>query len=151
LKGFQELLNFLKKGWQEIKRLIDDAFNSSHKKYWMSPGFFKFGEDTATFRNFIRLRERTHDGYYNILCHGSGKSVIIDGRNLKPQELANLILQQGYEKDEPIRLISCKTGAKANGFAKKLAELLDVEVIAPQKKYLLMIFENLYTTKKENL
>lgn len=28
IKGFQELLNFLKKGWEEIKKVIDDVFES---------------------------------------------------------------------------------------------------------------------------
>ncbi|REC48841.1 hypothetical protein [Chryseobacterium pennipullorum] len=134
IKGFQELITWLKKGWSELKKIIDEGFDLSTKKHWMSPGYFKFGEDPATFRNFIRLRERGDDGYYNILCHGSEKNVIIDGRILKPQELANLIVEQGYEKGEPIRLIACKTGSKQNGFAKKLAEILDVEVIAPTEK-----------------
>lgn len=58
----------------------------------MSPGFFKFGEDTATFRNFIRLRER-----------------------------------------------------------KKLAELLDVEVIAPTEKISVDDFGEFIHDKKENL
>ncbi|PQA92077.1 hypothetical protein SAMN05421796_11413 [Chryseobacterium piscicola] len=91
----------------------------------MSPGFFKFGDDANTFRNFVRLRQRAHDGYVKILCHGDPKSVFINGKKLKPQELADYILQQGYEKGELIRLISCQTGAKSNGFAKKLAEILD--------------------------
>ena len=100
----------------------------------MSPGFFKFGDDGNTFRNFLKLRERNNDGYYNILCHGDPKSVFINGKKLKPQELADLILQQGYEKGEPIRLISCQTGAKPNGFAKKLAEILQTEVTAPTER-----------------
>lgn len=134
IKGFQELLNILKKGWDEIRRIFDEGFGLSRKKYWMSPGFFKFGEDPATFRNFIRLRERADDGYYNILCHGSEKNVIINGRNLKPQELANLIIEQEYQTGEPIRLIACKTGAKEGGFAKELAEILDNETLAPTEK-----------------
>jgi len=31
LKGFQELLNFLKKGWTEIKKVIDDVFQQIRK------------------------------------------------------------------------------------------------------------------------
>ena len=31
IKGFQELLNFLKKGWEEIKRMIDKAFEGIKK------------------------------------------------------------------------------------------------------------------------
>ena len=119
---------------QEFKKVIDDVFELTKKRYWMSPGFFKFGEDAATFRNFLRLKERVHDGFYNILCHGTDKSVLINERKLKPQELVDLILEQGYEKGEPIRLISCYTGAKPNGFAKKLAEILEVEVIAPTER-----------------
>jgi len=33
IKGFQELLNFLKKGWQEIKKIIDDAFELTEKEF----------------------------------------------------------------------------------------------------------------------
>ena len=32
IKGFQELLNFLKKGWDEIKRIIDDLFSVKRLK-----------------------------------------------------------------------------------------------------------------------
>ena len=31
IKGFQELINFLKKGWPEIKRLIDVVFEKTVK------------------------------------------------------------------------------------------------------------------------
>lgn len=131
--GGQKLRDFVNNLWKKIA----DWFLKNKKRFsikWMSPGFFKFGDDAATFRNFLRLKERTHDGFYNILCHGSEKNVLINGRKLKPQELADLILEQGYEKGEPIRLISCYTGAKPNGFAKKLAEILEVEVIAPTER-----------------
>lgn len=100
----------------------------------MSPNLFKFGDDPTTFRNFIRLNKKGDDGFYNILCHGTEKSVIINGKKLKPQELADLILEHGFKKEKPTRLISCHTGAKSNGFAKKLSEILDVDVVAPTKR-----------------
>ena len=33
IKGFQELLNFFKKGWEEIKRIIDDVFEVTEKEF----------------------------------------------------------------------------------------------------------------------
>ncbi|PRB02453.1 hypothetical protein CQ046_12915 [Chryseobacterium sp. MYb7] len=33
IKGFQELLNFFKKGWNEIKRVIDEAFEITQKEF----------------------------------------------------------------------------------------------------------------------
>lgn len=143
-RALTSLMEILKRGgaklqelFEKISKEIVDWFLKNKKRFsikWMSPGFFKFGDDAATFRNFLRLKERAHDGFYNILCHGSEKNVLINGKKLKPQELADLILKQGYEKGEPIRLISCHTGSKPNGFAKKLAEILEVEVIAPTER-----------------
>ncbi len=132
--GGQKLKKFVDDLWKKIAEWFKKNIKIFNRVKWMSPGFFKFGDDGNTFRNFLKLRERNNDGYYNILCHGDPKSVFINGKKLKPQELADLILQQGYEKGEPIRLISCQTGAKPNGFAKKLAEILQTEVTAPTER-----------------
>jgi len=145
LKIFREIVEIIKNGgenlyafFNKIWKKIAEWFLKNKKKIsrvkWMSPGFFKFGDDATTFRNLVRLRQRTHDGYFNILCHGDPKGVFINGKKLKPEKLADLIIQQGYKKGEPIRLISCQTGAKQNGFAKKLAEILDTDVIAPTER-----------------
>lgn len=53
---------------------------------------------------------------------------------MKAEEFAQKLLAEGYEKGTPIRLIACNTGAKPNGFAKKIAEILETKVLAPTNK-----------------
>lgn len=145
LTGFAQALHwlyeFLSKGTDELIRIIDEVFVKLRKTIvdarkldWMSPGLFKFGNDGATFRNFIRLQNRADDGWYNILCHGEPKRVIIDGKKLKPEELAKLLLEQGYVKGNKIRLIACETGSSPNGFAAQLSKIMEAQVIAPTKR-----------------
>lgn len=95
---------------------------------------FKLYNDAVTFRNFLRLKQRADDGWYNILCHGDGKRVIIDGKKYKEEEFAKKLLDEGYEKGNPIRLIACETGSKPSGFAAQLAKILETKVIAPTER-----------------
>jgi len=88
MAGFDWLIEFLSKGTDEIIRIIDEVFaklkqtiDDVRKLDWMSSGLFKFGNDGATFRNYIKLQQRADDGWYNILCHGDPKRVIINGKN----------------------------------------------------------------------
>ena len=119
---------------EDIFKWFKELFGTAKKTEWLSSGLFKFGNDGITFRNFIKLQQRADDGFYNILCHGDFKSIYIDGRKYKPEEFAKILLEQGYEKGKPIRLIACETGAKQNGFASKLAKLLEAKVIAPTER-----------------
>jgi hypothetical protein len=137
----RKLKNGAVKLFEDFKGFIDDVFKwleellgAARKRDWLSSGLFKFGNDGVTFRNFLKLRERADDGWYNILCHGEAEKIIIDGRKFKPEDFAKKLLDEGYEKGKPIRLVSCYTGSKPNGFASKLAKLLETKVIAPTEK-----------------
>ncbi|SDF85808.1 hypothetical protein [Epilithonimonas hungarica] len=141
-KAFIELFELIKVGGQKLKNFVNDIWKkiadwflknrkTANAVDWMSSKLFKFGDDDRTFRNFLKLRQRATDEFYNVLCHGEPDRIIINGRKLKAEEFAKMLLEQGYEKGKPIRLISCHTGVKQNGFASKLAKLLETKVIAP--------------------
>lgn len=133
LQKLKDLLKNIKKlSIDELKELF--KYKSKNKVYWLSIKIFKFGDDAATFKNFLRLRERVDDGFYNVLCHGNPKRVIINGKKYSPEEFSKFLIEAGYEKGKPIRLVACETGANNNGFAAQLAKILETKVIAPTKK-----------------
>ena len=129
--GGQKLQSFVEDIWRKIADWFVKNRKTANAVDWMSSKLFKFGDDDRTFRNFLKLRQRATDEFYNVLCHGEPDRIIINGRKLKAEEFAKMLLEQGYEKGKPIRLISCHTGVKQNGFASKLAKLLETKVIAP--------------------
>lgn len=129
----------------DFLRFIEDLFGAGKKNFddlfkrrsnWMSSGLFRFGDDAATMSNAIKLAKRTDDGWFNVLAHGSSNSkhFIINGRKLKPDEFANLLIKKGYKLGDPIRLVVCYAGAKPNGIAAKLSKLLKAKVQAPTDK-----------------
>ena len=76
------------------------------------------------------------EGYDTIVCHGSEKYVYMYGNDDEefeygPGEFANLILNATGYTGKPIRLMSCNTGALEDGFAQRLSNILQVEVLAP--------------------
>jgi len=97
----------------------------------MSSSFLRLGDDWKTIYNASKLLKRADDGWFNVLCHGTPKQVEINGRVFKPEAFAKYLKELGYESGKKVRLISCNTGAKPNGFAQKLANILKVEVEAP--------------------
>ncbi|WP_299679134.1 hypothetical protein [uncultured Dokdonia sp.] len=100
----------------------------------MGNRFFRFGNDGATQRNSIRLEKRPDDGWFNVLAHGDGRRFIIDGRKISPEAFVKLLLDRGYQKGEPIRLVVCFSGLKPNGPAAKLSKILNAKVQAPTDK-----------------
>ncbi len=134
VKALTNSSKYLPKFTEWIDEVVERNPRISRKIDWLSSGFFKFGNDGKTFRNFTKLQQRVDDGWYNILCHGEGKRVIIDGRKYKAEDFAKKLLVEGYEKGNPIRLIACETGSKPNGFASQLAKILETKVIAPTEK-----------------
>jgi hypothetical protein len=98
---------------------------------WMSNNFLRLGIDWKTIHNAGKLLKRAEDGWFNVLCHGEVGAVKIDGRKFKPEAFAKYLKEMGYETGKKVRLVSCNTGAKPNGFAQKLANILKVEVEAP--------------------
>ena len=75
--GRQKLKKFVDDLWKKIAEWFKKNIKIFNRVKWMSSGFFKFGDDGNTFRNFLKLRERNNDGYNNILCHGDPKSAVV--------------------------------------------------------------------------
>lgn len=75
-------------------------------------------------------------GYGDIIIHGSPDSLLINGLNGEQweygaKEAAEMIRNSREFHGQPIRLVSCQTGAKNNGIAQQIADELGVEVMAP--------------------
>ena len=66
-------------------------------------------------------------GFYDVIAHGTKRSV--GGHNAK--QLARIIRADPMYKGQNVRLLSCNAGAAKNGVAQKLANTLDVKVLAP--------------------
>ncbi len=77
----------------------------------------------------------TKDRFF-VIGHGSPNGIMVNGR----EEGAGAIAKRIRESEEfvggnqVVILLSCETGKNPNGFAKQLANILGVTVIAPDKK-----------------
>ena len=90
---------------------------------------FYEADDVAMFDGAEQIPELS--GVYRIDIHGQADIVTIGDTVLHPRHLAKLIENDTRWAGEPIWLFGCNTGADQNGFAQQLADLLGVEVIAP--------------------
>jgi hypothetical protein len=77
-------------------------------------------------------------GYYDVRAHGGPTSVdvfvngqVIEGVNHRV--LARLIQNSPDYAGQNVRLLSCNTGSLPNGFAKNLANKMNVDVVAPNQ------------------
>ncbi|MBR3518253.1 MAG: hypothetical protein IKN07_01450 [Lachnospiraceae bacterium] len=81
------------------------------------------------------------DGFESIAIHGNADHFLFyfdenSYISVSPEELSNM-LKREMEKEDPgyhggnIRLLSCRTGEKDNGAAYQLAQLMEVDVLAP--------------------
>lgn len=76
----------------------------------------------------------TFDGFYNVAAHGTPYYIESNGSLMGAQELADLMLKNGYKLGTPIWLWSCQTGRAVpnnNNFAQQLADILRTVVVAP--------------------
>ena len=77
---------------------------------------------------------KPQQGVFDVIVHGSEDAfhVLQNGKwiELDQRALATFIEKNGYA-GEPIRLISCSTGACSTGAAQNLANKLGTQVIAP--------------------
>ncbi len=90
------------------------------------------------FSNIAHRPDIDKNGVYDVVAHG-GTAIIQVTHNGKTLEInsrtaAKLIKSKGeYKRGQPIRLLSCNTGASTSGFAQNLANKLRVVVEAPTK------------------
>ena len=100
------------------------------------PGSTSYMPEDDRFFKYIRKRSDVDsDGYYDIIAHGSSKTIMIE-HNGKQVEIthrafARLIKNEGKLTGKPIRLLSCNTGHIPRGFAQGLADRLGVPIKAP--------------------
>jgi len=88
---------------------------------------------------------------FSVEVHGSPNGVRFRGVELNAKELAEIIREApGYKAGEPVRLLSCRTGAEpADGspsFAQELSRELGAEVLAPNSDAWVDNFGNIYAS-----
>ncbi|MEU6266928.1 hypothetical protein [Saccharopolyspora shandongensis] len=88
---------------------------------------------------------------FTVEVHGSPNGVHFNGKELSAKELAEIIKgAPGYKHGEPVRLLSCQTGADlpdgSPNFAQQLSKELGVEVLAPNKDAWVDNFGNMYAS-----
>ena len=76
------------------------------------------------------------EGFEDFVIHGKPNLVEYETTNgqwiaLTPRDFADALRNDPKYLGGNIRLLSCKSGMLDNGFAQKIADILDVEVIAP--------------------
>jgi hypothetical protein len=111
----------------------------------MAPGPARFMAPADRFYAFASRRSDVDpDGWFDVVAHGTSQQVEVmtsKGPALVDHRVAARLIQQepGYQ-GQPIRLLSCETGACDAGFAQHLANRLGVPVQAPTE--LLWAYDN---------
>ena len=90
------------------------------------------------FLYIARRKDVDKDGIIDIVSHGKPYTIKLNHNGneieLDARVMARIIkLRKDYKQGQPVRLLSCNTGSKKNGFAQSLADHLGVPVIAPTK------------------
>lgn len=93
-------------------------------------GAIQYGREGDNFLIFAS-RAQQPTGVLDVIVHGRPTMVDIGDYTVNHRVLANLITKNPQYKGQPIRLLSCNTGALPNGFAQNLANKLGVPVSAP--------------------
>jgi hypothetical protein len=76
-------------------------------------------------------------GYFDVIAHGSAKSIDVVGATGKfhgavsASVLARYLTRYTQYGGQSIRLLSCSTGKTTPGFASQLSSIMNVEVLAP--------------------
>lgn len=87
-------------------------------------------------KNIKNRKDIDPNGQFDLIAHGTSKTIEVEHNGKKIQIdsriTARLIKKMpGYKKGQPIRLLSCSTGARSHGFAQDLANKLNAVVYAP--------------------
>ena len=97
--------------------------------------------------NFVNKHELLHrnakaikkiEGYTDVICHGSPDEFIVymdkkqnESYIISAEMMAMLIQKSAMYHGGPIRLISCQTGKNKDGIAQRLANELQINILAP--------------------
>jgi RHS repeat-associated protein len=93
----------------------------------------------SMFTHAAKRQDKDANGQYDVVAHGTPDGVQVkrpDGTTETvndPGVLSETMGRDGWNGTDPIRLMSCNTGRKANGFAQRLADHTRVPVTAPTK------------------
>ncbi len=102
-----------------------------------APGNVNYmGPKEPFFRWVSKRKDVDPKGFYDVIAHGSTSKIEVQTANgvmkVNHRVAARLIEQApGYQKGQPIRLLSCDTGKGAGSFAQNLANKMGVKVEAP--------------------
>lgn len=107
-----------------------------------------------TFHYSSRIEE--DEEFDTVICHGSEYKVYIstnDGEEIEytAEEFAKRITNSASYSGKDIKLVSCNTGAKDDGFAQQLANILGVKVLAPTEAIWLNVYGELFISDYEAL
>ena len=94
------------------------------------------------------------EGFEDIVVHGDEFGFIFknsDGQetNVSVLELANIIKKQNINNGKPIRLISCNTGSVGSITAQGLADIMEIDILAPSD-IAFVAFEGNLTVGEDN-
>ena len=100
------------------------------------PGAANFmGESDQFFKNVSKRSDIDSNGYFDVIAHGSTQKieVVTPGGTIMADQrvVSRLIENNPAYSGQPIRLLSCDTGACDAGFAQSLANKMGVSVKAP--------------------
>jgi hypothetical protein len=95
-------------------------------------GSMVLGSDAVTMRNASRMVDES--GVYQVLLHGTPDGFIINEVATSTKDVAKTLLESGFQKGTPIRLISCHTGVYADGTAYQFSRYLKSPVMAPTNR-----------------
>lgn len=93
-------------------------------------------KDYTYFKNIGKRNDIDKDGVFDVVAHGSTNKIQIEYNDVNilidSRTLAHILKADGrHGRKQPIRLLSCNTGASVQGFAQNLANKLNVVVYAP--------------------
>ena len=120
-------------------------FRNCKNKIEIQNGLSYFPKNEIISENVKKVKpqkyNRTDTYYFDIGIHGNQRNVAFssteDAVTASPQTLAIIIAQsKNYKKRQPVRLLSCNTGAQIGVkecFAQELANILNAPVLAPNK------------------
>lgn len=125
--------------WENEQRRLNEIDNEFATMDAKSPNYFN--PSIVSTDNCYRLSQAIEllEGYEDVYIHGDPDGFELrsaDQRNLfdvTPSDLARMLRSNPRYNGGAIRLMSCRTGAKPNGAAQQLADLMGVDVLAPSE------------------
>lgn len=126
-----------------VKAVRDqDTYDDAVSRGWLKNLKLRRGEKTDAGWHFLPEKDRVasgdvpnYPGEYTLDLHGSPTQVQgPTGSMLDAADFADMIKKRtDWDGETPIRLFSCDTGARPDGFAQQLSTILKVDVTAPTK------------------